>query len=338
MKKRWKWLIVGGLILALTRPVLAEDLEVVCKQSGGCRSQGEKPLFGEGVIWYPGLKITKTVKITHQANGFRAYRVKGEQTEQVNNLAEAMQLSIVRHNDGVVVWAGSMSKFYQAGEVVLESIADGSSKSYSFTASLPQTTGNAYQGGKTVFDLKLGFEAPVVENEGEIVSGCSDPVPAEAPVLLEAVPGVNQVTLRWSEGKGPLTYYLVAYGTSPGNYQYGNPDIGGPGTTEYTVSNLSGGETYYFVVRAGNGCAPGPFSNELAVVPSGNQIEEEVAEGFEEGVLGTATESGKIKEEERQEMVESGVSGGRKKWWEVAVVVGSLGLIGWLLRKKIARQ
>lgn len=139
---------------------------------------------------------------------------------------------------------------------------------------------------------------PVVEGsvQGVTTSNtpdvCSDAIPVGAPTLLSLTPGVNSITLNWSEGVGPLTYYLIAYGTSPGTYQYGNPNIGGPGTKTYTVDSLSPGQTYYFVVRAGNGCSPGPFGNELSGAPSGGVaiLPTEIPTGFQPGVLGEQTE------------------------------------------------
>ena len=121
--------------------------------------------------------------------------------------------------------------------------------------------------------------------------------PASAPVLTSAVAGTNSVTLFWNEANGPLTYYLVAFGTQPGVSLYGNPNIGGLGTTSYTVTNLSGGQLYYFKVRAGNGCMPGSFSDELSAVPLGTSLATGLPPGFEPGVLGettdkSATESG----------------------------------------------
>ena len=87
----------------------------------------------------------------------------------------------------------------------------------------------------------------------------------------------------------PLTYYLITYGTNPGAQTYGNPNIGGKGTTGYTVSGLSGGIIYYFQVRAGNGCAPGDFSNEISATTLGVAIATEIsAEGFTPGVKGTS--------------------------------------------------
>lgn len=94
---------------------------------------------------------------------------------------------------------------------------------------------------------------------------CHDGAPSGAPMLKSAVAsGPNQITLTWTEVADPVSYYLVAYGTSPKQYAYGNPNVGGKGTTSYTVGFLANGTTYYFVVRAGNGCAPGSYSNELS--------------------------------------------------------------------------
>ncbi|MEK7534769.1 MAG: lamin tail domain-containing protein [Patescibacteria group bacterium] len=98
---------------------------------------------------------------------------------------------------------------------------------------------------------------------------CNEAKPGSAPTFLLAKAGVNRITLNWTKALDPVTYYLVAYGTSSGFYQFGNPDIGGRDITSYTVYDLSGGTRYYFRVRAGNGCAPGDFSNELSAIPAG---------------------------------------------------------------------
>lgn len=101
---------------------------------------------------------------------------------------------------------------------------------------------------------------------------CSAAKPGSAPYILFASPGNNSVTLTWSKATNPVTKYLVAYATTADAMQYGNPDVGGPDTTFYTVKGLSGGTRYYFKVKAINGCMPGDFSNVLSAVSTGNVI------------------------------------------------------------------
>ncbi len=120
-------------------------------------------------------------------------------------------------------------------------------------------------------------------------SSCNDAKPGSAPTLISAFPGINTVTLSWKAGSDPISYYLVAYGTKSGSLQFGNPNIGGKGTTSFVVDNLSGGQTYYFKVRAGNGCAPGDYSNEISATPIGF-AETGNASGFLPNVLGAKTE------------------------------------------------
>lgn len=119
--------------------------------------------------------------------------------------------------------------------------------------------------------------------------GCNDSKPTSAPTLLSAFAGINTVALTWIQASDPVSYYLIAYGTKSGKPLYGNPNIGGKGITSFVVENLSGGVTYYFKIRAGNGCTPGDFSNEISATPIGFS-EEGLATGFTNNVLGAKTE------------------------------------------------
>lgn len=114
---------------------------------------------------------------------------------------------------------------------------------------------------------------------------CGDSKPVSAPKLISTkATGRNEVTLQWEKALDPVSYYLIVYGTKPGQPEYGNPNIGGKDSQSYVVKGLDTGKTYYFKVRAGNGCMPGEFSNELSVAVSGDQISGP-AKGFKSGVL-----------------------------------------------------
>lgn len=91
---------------------------------------------------------------------------------------------------------------------------------------------------------------------------CDSTAPSGTPQLISANPsGSNQIILTWT-AVNPVSYYLISYGLSSGNYIYGNPNVGN--VTSYTVGGLSYGKTYYFAVKAVNGCSTGNFSNELS--------------------------------------------------------------------------
>jgi len=99
------------------------------------------------------------------------------------------------------------------------------------------------------------------------VAACTG-VPS-APVLSSVVSNSNyNATLSWVDSADPVANYLVSYGTASGKYNYGDPNIGGQGTTSFTVGSLAGGKRYYFVVAASNACGSSSFSNEVSVVVS----------------------------------------------------------------------
>lgn len=171
---------------------------------------------------------------------------------------------------------------------------------------------------------------------------CGDAKPGSAPALTGASADTNSVTLTWSQAEGPVTYYLITYGISPGTQQFGNPNVGGAGTTGYTVSGLSGGVTYYFKVRAGNGCAPGDFSNELSATPGGGFVAGP-ATGFAPGVLGIEEEATPAAAQtsealgEKGEETPSAISGRVRTLIIIFLILGGLGIAYWYWQRRSRR-
>jgi Leucine-rich repeat (LRR) protein len=75
-------------------------------------------------------------------------------------------------------------------------------------------------------------------------------VPPDAPTNLTATPGDQQVSLLWdANSEGDLSHYVVYQGSASGFDTTGITDYGTVDTT-ITISNLSNGTPYYFVVAA----------------------------------------------------------------------------------------
>ncbi|OIN90321.1 hypothetical protein AUJ42_03270 [Candidatus Collierbacteria bacterium CG1_02_44_10] len=332
---------VGAFFLFLPKETLAADLNIDCPASPtACSKSGLDPLFSNNLdgFWYPGKSITKTLNLKNSGPETREMAIRGARTSGVSILENVMQISIV--GGTTVIWSGSVANFYGPDHIDMGTFASGADLNYNFTVSMSSDADDNYQNKETVFDLTLGFWGEPVSTPtptpgtvlGAGVSApvCSDTKPVGAPTLLQAIAGVNSVQLIWSEGAGPISYYLVAFGLTSGSITYGNPNIGGAGTTNYTVNNLSGGTTYYFKVRAGNGCMPGDYSNEISATPTGISIAGP-ATGFASGVLGEATPSGELGSAlgtEKGEVV--GIETKPRNWW-ILTLIGLVGIGGFVL-------
>jgi len=84
-----------------------------------------------------------------------------------------------------------------------------------------------------------------------------------APILLSVERSGTNAILKWTK-VDLATHYVISYGTSPDNFQYGVPNTGNQ--TSYTVEQLGIGIKYYFTVYAVNDCMPSEGSTVITSV------------------------------------------------------------------------
>jgi len=290
--------IVSFVFLFFPLPVRASDVDVTC-DPGGCTSSGA-PLFHETLL-APLSSVTKTVKIQNNYAEPRVAAIEVVQStfsDSAPSLANNIFITI-RDEDGTILFGpASLGEWKNEGFLKLSAVPSGSSRIYSLSTTL-NNVDNSYQGKQLSFDLTMGFDtlpgttSTVLPGGGS--GGASPPVCTDAkpdvPSGFTATlgPGTGQVTLSWTAPGPPYTYFLIAYSDSISwPPKWGNPNTGNG--TLFTVSGLGGG-TYWFWLRAGNGCMPGdfigPVTTTLAGVPLGGP-----AVGFVSGVLGVSTPSG----------------------------------------------
>lgn len=127
--------------------------------------------------------------------------------------------------------------------------------------------------------LAITFSAPSIVNNTQentqqnsssqsTTTQCTNQKPMASPHLFQANPTGNAVTLYFVPVNSPVDRYAISYGLTPGDKRYNVVFNQGrsSGAIAYTINALEPNKTYYFRVRAYNGCMPGDWGNELKVV------------------------------------------------------------------------
>ena len=170
----------------------------------------------------------------------------------------------------------------------LTAVAGSQQVSLSWTAASGATSYSVYQGtsagGESVVPVQTGltgtsttvtgltngttyfFVVRAVNSNGTSAasneaSAMPKPPPA-APTGVTAISGSQQVTLSWTAASG-ATSYSVYQGTSAGG-ESATPARSGIAGTSTTIPGLTGGVTYFFVVRAANSSGTSPDSSEVS--------------------------------------------------------------------------
>ncbi|MFC1711782.1 fibronectin type III domain-containing protein [Patescibacteria group bacterium] len=99
-------------------------------------------------------------------------------------------------------------------------------------------------------------------NNANFTIDASCPTPAvPADVKAESGPDSGEVIVSWDKVDN-ADYYNIAYGQASLDYQWGSPNLGD--VDEYTVTNLTPGGPYYFIVAAVNSCGSSGALQEVA--------------------------------------------------------------------------
>ena len=98
-------------------------------------------------------------------------------------------------------------------------------------------------------------------------AACTDP---DAPTQNEPTAGDGQITVNWNTGSG-ADGYNVKYGTSSGSYGT-TETVSGGSSTGTTITCLTNGTTYYFVVSATDGTCESENSGEKNAKPEASVV------------------------------------------------------------------
>ena len=144
------------------------DAWAVEKTSGDLKvTYTADPLFGGGIIWYPGLIETRSLTVENTGSETHTTFFRADNESETGNLSTAMFFRI--EEGGAVHYGNSNSKtinnFWSNGEITLSNINGGSSTAYDLVITFWKGAGNEFQEKETSFDLVIGFEG----TEDEIV-------------------------------------------------------------------------------------------------------------------------------------------------------------------------
>lgn len=137
-------------------PAFAQDLEIVCNDSG-CSPSILKSVFPSSEIWYPGKTLAKIVRIINNSQTSQNI-FNNIQNKQANpELEKIITISIKEKNSDVIIWGGPLTDFYKTGTISLATILPSSFNDFLYTASMDDTALNQYQNTTTSFDLAFSF-------------------------------------------------------------------------------------------------------------------------------------------------------------------------------------
>lgn len=245
-----------AMLLSVVSGVKAADFNLACNSGAGC-GPALSAFFPSSETWYPGKTLTKTVQFTNNSSIDREVGIQASQTTTSGDVDQVIDLVITK-SDSTVLFSNSLHAFYASGEVLLlDNLASHASETFSFQATMYSTSGNEYQRKTTQFDLIIGL----ISSPTPTPSVCTDTMPATPGSVSPNRINDTEVKVTWGTVSDPVTGYRVSWSkdTDTDGDGEGTRSVGKTTETNITGLNLTS-YTYYFKVRAINGCKEGDIT------------------------------------------------------------------------------
>lgn len=331
------------LAIFTIKPVFAgNNITITCNNGSDCVKSSELPLFSETNI-YPGFTHSQTFSVDNNRNGPCQLKFKATSTSQVPDiLSQKILINISGTNNDYNLVNYSLNDLLNPDKpiVSLGHVNKGIKNNYLWSVIFDIDAGNEYQNQISNFSINFNFECDDEEpittptptptsTSGSVLGStssnttstqCTNSAPSAPTGLVATRQSDGDVGLTWTETTSEHSGYLLAFGTSPGNYQYGSPDIGTG--SSYTVKGLTYGAQYCFYIRSLNGCMPGGRTPEYCVNP-GSNTPAAVPTIYQQQVLGDTTENNSI-ETSNNDVLGSQDSSCSKHWLPILFIVALL--------------
>lgn len=290
------FVLTGTIVLALF------NVQTGLAQAPSLETEFENtPLFEEA-NFLPGQEVSRWARVTNNTSQSQRIAIEAINTSDPDRLGDV--LKIETKQGGSLLYANSLSSFFNAGEVYLSDISANQTLQYDFVVSFFKGANNTFQGKTLSFDILLGFQG----TEGGILPGAGGGgggyLPPGLTIKDETATATNitatSVTIKWTTNYLATSQVIFSPETSPHildlTDRFGTPPAYGyafttpeydtdPRVTEHvvTIYGLNLGTTYYY--RCVSHASPPTISREHAFTTLGAKItteqekEEELIEG-----------------------------------------------------------
>jgi len=275
-------LIVLGIGLFFASPVFANGLVIEFE---------ETPLFNEA-NFLPGESITRWVEVTNNSGETQRIAAEAINVDNSDGLGYALVLEITEGLQSRYI--NDLSKFFNAGEVYLSDLENGSSATYNFSISFYSGTNNTFQGKSLGFDILVGFQGEGGGLPPGSGGGGGGFLPRGLTITNEATEEIEQttVTISWTTNYASTSQVIYAiegetysFDLTQPNYGYLHASPDPEDSTKVTahsviITGLTPGTTYYYRCVSHASLAVSTEHSFTTLDVIGEQ--EEPAEEFEE--------------------------------------------------------